>query len=79
MWVIRTYITTLLRLGRLSRIVINEAHLLEKHETLRPCMSTLAFLGMLPVPIILMTATCPRTLEHRAFEKLGRKVYQVLR
>jgi hypothetical protein len=42
-------------------------------------MVTLEFLGRLAVSIILMTATCTRALERLLFEKLGRKVYQVLR
>jgi hypothetical protein len=42
-------------------------------------MDTLAFFGTLPISIILMTATCPPRLEKLLFNKLGRKVYQVLR
>jgi superfamily II DNA helicase RecQ len=76
---LHAYITTLVRLGRLSRIVVDEAHLLEKHGPFRPCMATLDFLGRMAVSIILMTATCPRALERLLFERLGRKVYQVLR
>jgi hypothetical protein len=76
---LRAYISTLVRLGRLARIVVDEAHLLVKRESFRPCMDTLAFFGTLPISIILMTATCPPRLERLLFEKLGRKVYQVLR
>ena len=76
---LHAYITTLVRLGRLSRVVVDEAHLLEKHRTFRPCMATLEFLGGLAISIVLMTATWPRALERLLFEKLGRKVYQVLR
>ena len=42
-------------------------------------MDTLAFLGTLPISIVLMTATCPPRLETLLFAKLGRKVYEVLR
>jgi hypothetical protein len=42
-------------------------------------MRSLSFLGSLPIPIVLMTATCPRSMEKVLFEKLGRKVYRVIR
>lgn len=73
------YIATLVRLGGLARIVVDEAHLLLKHESFRPCMDMLSFLGTHPVSLVLMTATCPPSLEKVLFEKLGRKVYKVLR
>jgi superfamily II DNA helicase RecQ len=76
---LQAHIMTLVRLGRLSRIVVDEAHLLLKHEFFRPCMGMLSFLGMLPISIILMTATCPPGLEQELFEKIGRAVYQVVR
>ena len=76
---LRVHIYTLIRLGRLARIVVDEAHLLANHESFRPCMGNLSFLGSLAVPIVLMTATCPRSLEMTLFEKLGRKVYHVIR
>ena len=75
----RAHVQTLIRLGRLARVVVDEVHLLVKHESFRPCMKALSFLGSLSISIILMTATCPRNLEKALFEKLGRKVYQVLR
>jgi superfamily II DNA helicase RecQ len=73
------HMATLVRLGRLARIVVDEAHLLEKHESFRPCMAMLSFFGKLSVSLVLMTATCPKDLEGRLFVKLGRTVYQVLR
>src|ERR1700687_5674561 len=73
------YIATLVRLGRLARVVVDEAHLLLKHESFRPCMAMLSFLGTHPISLVLMTATCPPSLEKVLFEKLGRKVYKVLR
>jgi hypothetical protein len=76
---LQDHIATLIRLGRLARIVVDEAHLLVKHETFRPCMGMLTFLGTLAVSIVLMTATCPNRLETYLFEKLGRKVYRVIR
>lgn len=76
---LQAHIATLVRLGRLARIVVDEAHLLEKHESFRPCMGMLSFFGKLPVSIVLMTATCPRSLEKVLFAKLGRSIYQVVR
>jgi len=76
---LQDHVTTLIRLGRLARIVVDEAHLLVKQESFRPCMRMLTSFGMLAISIVLMTATCPSGLEKYLFEKLGRKVYQVLR
>lgn len=76
---LQAHIKTLIRLGRLARIVVDEVHLLLKHEPFRPCMGMLAFFGTLAIPLVLMTATCPKSLESELFNKLGRKVYQVLR
>lgn len=76
---LQAHIETLIRLGRLARIVVDEAHLLEKHESFRPCMSTLSFLGRCAISIVLMTATCPYRLEKDLFQKLGRGAYQVVR
>lgn len=76
---LQAHINTLIRLGRLARIVVDEVHLLVKHELFRTCMANLSFLGLLAISIVLMTATCPRDLEKVLFEKIGRKVYRVIR
>jgi len=76
---LQDHVATLIRLGRLARIVVDEAHLLAKHESFRPCMGMLTSFGMLAISIVLMTATCPNGLERYLFQRLGRKVYQVLR
>ncbi|KAF9487665.1 hypothetical protein BDN71DRAFT_602419 [Pleurotus eryngii] len=73
------YIRGLICLGRLVRVVIDEAHLLQTHFRFRPCMGQLAYLGQLAVPIILMTATCPQPMERTLFSLVGRTTYQVLR
>lgn len=72
---LQDHIATLVRLGWLARIIVDEAHLLVKHESFRPCMGMLTFFGTLGVSIVLMTATCPNRLETYLFEKLGRRVY----
>jgi CRISPR/Cas system-associated endonuclease/helicase Cas3 len=71
-------IKTLIWLGRLACIMVDEIHLLEKHKPFRPCMGSLSFLGLLAVSIILTTATCPPSLEKTFFERLERKVYHVI-
>ena len=76
---LQDHIANLIRLGRLARIVVDEAHLLVKHESFRPCMGMLTFVGKLAVSLVLMTATCPNHLETYLFQKLGRKVYRVVR
>jgi superfamily II DNA helicase RecQ len=76
---LKVHIMTLISLGCLASIVVDEAHLLFKHAKFRPCMDMLEYLGRMATSILLMTATCPRNLEQKLFDKLGRKVYQVLR
>ena len=76
---LQAHITTLICLGQLARIVVDEAHLLLKHASFRPCVDMLEYLGRMPTSILLMTATCPPNLEQKLFAKLGRQIYQVLR
>ena len=76
---LHAHIQTLIRIGRLARIVVDQVHLFAKHESFKPSLKALSFLGSLPVSIVLVTATWPRSLEKELFEKLGRNVYQVLR
>ena len=76
---LRVYVDTLIRTGRLARIVVDEAHLLLQHASFRPCLDMLEYFGRMPTSILLMTATCPRPLERNLFDKVGRQVYQVLR
>src|ERR1700722_7830942 len=60
---VKMYNTTLIRLGRPARIVVDEAHLLLQHAAFRPCLDMLEYVGQMPTSILLMTATCPRHLE----------------
>ena len=76
---LKIHVETLIRLGRLARIVVDEAHLLHKHASFRPCVDMLEYFRRMPTSILLMTATCPHNLEQELFAKLGRTVYQVLR
>ena len=76
---LKAYVITLISLGRLAHIAVDEAHLLLKHECFRPCVNMLEYFGRMPTPILLMTATCPSKLEKELFSKLGRQIYVVLR
>lgn len=73
------YLETLIHLGHLTRLVIDEAHQLLKHEEFRECVNLLQHLGQFPIPIVLITATLPSTLEQKLFSKVGRQLYRVLR
>ena len=68
---LKIHVETLICLGRLARIVVDEAHLLHKHASFRPCVDMLEYFGRMPTSILLMTATCPRNLEQTLFAKLG--------
>ena len=74
---LKTYIMTIIRIGRLACIAFDEAHLLLQHLSFRPCLEMLEYLGRMSTPVLLMTAMCSRRLEGKLFEQVGRKVYQV--
>ena len=57
---LKAYVTTLISLGCLARVVVDEARLLLKHESFRPCLNLLEHFGQMPTSISLMTAICPR-------------------
>jgi hypothetical protein len=75
----KSYAETLICLGCLARIVVDEGHLIHTHASFRPCTEMLEYLGRMPTSIVIMTATCPPNLEQSLFTKLGRQVYQVVR
>jgi len=75
---LKAYVTTLISLGRLTCIAVDEAHLLLKHECFRPCVNMLEYFGRMPMPILLMIVTCPSKLEKELFSKLGQQIYVVL-
>ena len=50
---LQNHVATLIQLGRLARIVVDEAHLLVKQESFRPCMRMLTSFGMLAISIVL--------------------------
>lgn len=67
----RTFLNSLHAIGRLARIIIDEAHLALTHESFRPVMDTIQWLGGQGVQIVLQTATLPPSLEPRLIEKAG--------
>lgn len=67
----RTYMDVLLAAGRIARVIVDEAHLIETHRCFRPVMDTLAWLGTKNVQIILETATWPPTLENDLLGHFG--------
>ena len=73
------YLFGLLHLGRLACLVVNEAHLLPKHKSFRPCINFLKVFGSILISIVLLTTTCPPALEKTIFQKLGHDIYCVLR
>jgi superfamily II DNA helicase RecQ len=75
---IKCYLQTLHHLSRLAQTVVNKAHLLKKHEHFCPCPNLLEFLGGIPIPIIIMTATWPRSLERVLFLKISCSSFHVL-
>jgi superfamily II DNA helicase RecQ len=50
--------------GRLSRIVIDESHLALSWSDFRPSMFALKGLRMFPVPLLLLSATVPPSMEQ---------------
>ncbi|KAG5223759.1 P-loop containing nucleoside triphosphate hydrolase protein [Salix suchowensis] len=75
----KAYLSCLTHLGRLARIVFDEAHLMLKHASFRPCFLALEFFGSIPAPIVLMTATCTKEMERQLFAMMGRAVFRTLR
>jgi hypothetical protein len=76
---LKSYLGALHRLNQLARVVVDEAHLLIKHEGFRHCMNFLQFIGGIAISIVLMTATCPPSLEKDLFDKIGRTSFRVIR
>jgi superfamily II DNA helicase RecQ len=57
--------------NRLARIIVDEAHLALEHESFRPVMGLLKWIGGLGVQIVLQTATLPPTQEQALLNIFG--------
>src|ERR1700733_9088551 len=57
--------------GRLARIIVDEAHLALEHESFRPVMHQLKWMGSSGMQIILQTATLPPTQEQQLLDIFG--------
>jgi superfamily II DNA helicase RecQ len=64
------YLSRLRDLGRLSRIVFDEAHLLVTSTSYRPKLKAVAALRVLDVPFVALTATLPPHMEAQLNEAL---------
>ncbi len=65
------YIKALIKNRRIARIVIDEVHLILIHADFQPVMKLLQWLASLPVPIVVMTATLPPSLEVPMLKAIG--------
>lgn len=63
----------------LSRIVLDECHLIVSASTYRPVMDNLQSLGEARVPLVCLSATVPPVLEEGLRKRLGSPRWQVLR
>lgn len=63
----------------LSRIIIDEAHLLIAHQGFRSVMLGLAWVGKLGVPVVIQSATIPPSVLPHLFQMLGVTQYHVCR
>lgn len=76
---LRDFVDQLLMGKHVVRVVLDEVHLALTHDSFRPIMELLEWLGQAGVQILLMSATVPPTLEEATFERLGVKGYVVCR
>lgn len=73
------FLTSLVRARRISRLVVDEAHLALTHDSFRHIMQTLYWLGSMSVQIILLSATAGPSLVEDLFAKFGITQYTVCR
>jgi superfamily II DNA or RNA helicase len=73
------YVTTLAASSGIARIIVDEADLALRHDSFRPVMHTLRWLGQQGLQVFLQTATLPPSLEEELFHAFGISSYVVLR
>jgi hypothetical protein len=69
--VFRAFLGALHALDGIARIIFDEAHLALTHDSFRPVMDTLKWIGGMGIQVVLPTATLPPSLEQRLIEKTG--------
>jgi hypothetical protein len=77
--VFHEFMTRLVDLCLLARLIVDEAHLAVTHQEFREVMGTLAWVGAMGVQIILMSASMGPSLEGLLFKKFGIRHYVVCR
>jgi len=76
----KRYLREIYNLGRLSRIIIDEAHVVVTQRTFRPHLRRLiCTVRSVEVPVILLTATCPPSMEEELRVSLGCVSWTVFR
>jgi superfamily II DNA or RNA helicase len=78
----RIFVAELVRCGKLSRVVVDEAHLIPMWASFRSSLKSLATFVRPPgitVPVVMLTATAPPALVPLMTEMCGVSRYQVVR
>src|SRR5262245_34131068 len=76
----RNHLQVLYSTGRLKRIVMDEAHVTLTHRDFRPGMNRLvSVMRMVPVPVVLLTATLPPSMEMDLRVALACQVWDIVR
>lgn len=73
------FLAALVAQGRLSRIIVDEAHLILAHHHFRDIMNTLTWVGKVGVPVVVQSATIPPSILPHLFAKLGITQYRTCR
>ncbi|KAF7966152.1 hypothetical protein HWV62_39780, partial [Athelia sp. TMB] len=73
------FLGVLVTQGRLSRIIVDEAHLILAHHHFRGVMNTLTWVGKVGVPVVVQSATLPPSILPHLFAKLGISQYRTCR
>lgn len=76
---LRSYTKRLVKSGKLSRIIVDEAHIYLTHEDFRECMQDMVWVGQLGVQVVLQTATASNAMVPLLFRKFGITVYTICR
>jgi hypothetical protein len=73
------YTQRLFNVGLLACILINEAHLFEKHSGFWDVMDTIVWVAILSIQICLLSVTVPIMFEPLLFCRFGISTYETIR